>query len=443
MDKLLGLRQVASSAYQEALLAANPEEAVLRHLRVKGDILLIGDVDYFLNKFKRVVVIGAGKASGLMARAIEGLLSDRIDSGLVVVKHGLAEPLRHIKVRAANHPVPDRQGLKATKELIEHVEPLDENDLVICLISGGGSSLLEAPSQGLNLEDLQTANDLFLASGMNINEINCVRKHLSRIKGGRLATMVYPASLITLILSDVVGDRLDVIASGPTVADPTTYQDAADILKRHKVWADMPASVINILEQGLSGEFEDTPDKKSIYFQRTQNVIIGSNILSLEAAYKSAVKAGMNSMILSSSVAGEAREIAHFYAAIARECHKSAVPLGAPCCIIAGGEPTVTIAGSGKGGRSQELALATALATQDVPQMVFMAAGTDGIDGPTDAAGAIVDSKTIERATELGLDPYLHLTNNDSNPFFKTLDDLVITGPTGTNVMDIHILLVG
>jgi glycerate 2-kinase len=443
MDRITGLREVAEATFQEALLAADPVEAVLRHFRVKEDVLIVGDIDYFLSQFKRIFVVGAGKGTARMARAVEQILGARITEGLVIVRHGYSERLGRIKVAEAGHPVPDRAGIIATSDLIRLVERADENDLVICLISGGGSSLLVQPAGEISLEDLQAVTELFLATGMTIHEINTVRKHISRIKGGRLAERIYPATIITLVLSDVIGDKLDVIASGPTVPDPSTYAQAVEVLQKYKIWERVPGSVRGVLQRGISGDEPETPDARSDIFKCCQNVIVGSNRFSLNAAEYRAHRMGMNTLVLSSSIRGEAKEVAKFYAALAEEVLASGNPLKAPACIIAGGEPTVTIHGSGQGGRSQELALAVAMEIAGLHAVVFMAAGTDGTDGSTDAAGAIADSETLIRAGHRMMNPREYLDNNNSYEFFRDLGDLVVTGPTLTNVMDIHLLLLG
>ncbi len=437
------MRGVAEEAYKEALLAADPEEAIHRYFRVRNNVLRVGDVDYFLSRFERIFVVGAGKASVKMANAVERILGARVSGGIIITNRAQPNRLRNILVREAGHPLPDEDGVRATEELLEFVEPMTERDLVICVISGGGSALLTSPLDGVEVSDLQKATRLFLSSGMTIHEINAVRKHVEKVKGGRLAEKIFPATTITLILSDVIGDNLDVIASGPTSPDTQTFADAVEILNRRGIWTEVPESVRAVLEKGEKGELPETPKEDSEAFRRVHHQIIGSNRLSLISADYRAHRLGMSTMILSSSVSGESREIAHFYAALAREIHAHGRPLHPPACLIAGGETTVTVAGSGKGGRCQELALAVARDIKDVPGVVFLAAGTDGLDGPTDAAGALVDSTTVARAKRKGLNPYEVLINNDSYNLFKELGDLFTTGPTGTNVMDIHILLVG
>lgn len=443
INRITGLRGVAEAAFNDALLAADPEEAVHRHFRLREGVLRVGDVDYFLGRFQRIFLVGAGKASVRMAAAVEHILGPRLEAGLVISPRGAGGRLKGVLVREAGHPLPDPDGIRAAEEMIELVEPLSERDLVVCVLSGGGSALLSAPVDGIDVSDLQRLTKLMLGSGLTIHDINTVRKHLSRIKGGRLAERIHPATCINLILSDVVGDNIDVVASGPTAPDPTTFAEAAAALSRAGIWDQAPARVREVLEAGKAGKMPETPKPGSEVFKRVHHQVVGSNRLSLIACEQKAHRMGMNTMLLSSSVSGESREIAHFYAALAREIRSSHQPIKPPCCLIAGGETTVTLRGEGQGGRCQELALAVALELAEVPGTVFLAAGTDGVDGLSDAAGAFADSGTLERARGKGLNPWRSLRENDSYTFFKSMGDLVTTGPTGTNVMDIHLLLVG
>ena len=443
VNRVTGLRGVAEAAFNDALLAADPEEAVHRHFRLRDGVLRVGDVDYFLAQFQRIFLIGAGKASVRMAAAVERILGRRIEAGLVITRRGQGGRLRDVLVREAGHPLPDQDGVRAAEEMIELVEPLSDHDLVVCVLSGGGSALLTAPVDGVGVTDLQRLTKRMLGSGMTIHEINTVRKHLSRVNGGRLAERIHPATCITLILSDVVGDNLEVVASGPTAPDPTTFAAAVAALPRRGLWDQAPESVRATLSAGAAGQLPESPKPGADIFKRMHHQIVGSNRLSLIACEQKAHRMGMNTMLLSSSVAGESREIAHFYAALAREVRASHQPIKPPCCLIAGGETTVTLRGGGTGGRCQELALAVALELAELPGTVFLAAGTDGVDGMTDAAGAFADSDTMERARSKGLDPARYLLENDSNGFFRAMGDLVTTGPTGTNVMDIHLLLIG
>jgi glycerate 2-kinase len=443
VGKIAGLRSIAEAAHHEALLAADPDEAVHRHFRIKDGVLRVGDVDYFLAQFKRVFVIGAGKASVRMAQSLERILGPRLEGGLVITSRGQKPHLKKILVREGSHPLPDQDSVSATEDLLEFVDPLTDQDLVVCALSGGGSALMEAPIEGVSITDLQRVNRILLASGMTIHEINTVRKRLSRVKGGKLAERIFPATLINLILSDVIGDRLDIIASGPTTPDVGSAAEAVDVLTRRGVIDQLPESVRAVLLAQQERDGISLVRPRPDIFNRVNQQIIGSNRLSVAAAELRARRMGMNTMILSSSVSGESREIAHFYAAIAREIRNHESPIKPPACVIAGGETTVTIKGQGRGGRCQELALAAAIELYQIPGAVFLAAGTDGVDGPTDAAGAIADSSTMARSRKLKLDPEQLLADNDSYKFFRELGDLIITGPSGTNVMDVHILLVG
>ncbi len=443
MARINGLRQMALDIFYEALRSADPMEAVHRYLRVKGIMLQVKEIDYFLEQFQRIWVIGAGKASARMARAVEESLQERIYDGLVIVKYGYGERLKKIQLREAGHPIPDTAGLKATQELLEFTKKMNEDDLVINLISGGGSSLLVAPEPKISLEDKKITTELMLRAGMRIDEINTVRKHLSRVKGGKLVRWIYPATIISLILSDVIGDSLDVIASGPTAPDPTTFEQAKAVLVKYELWEQVPSSVRELIELGIKGEWEETPKPGDIVFKRVQNLVIGSNYLSLKSACMFAKKLGFNTIILSSSMQGDVSELAKFYGSIFREVIKSGNPIPAPACIIAGGEPTAKVKGSGKGGRSQELALWVAKEIDGLEGALFLSAGTDGTDGNTNAAGAFADWTTISRAKTQGMEADEYLEENDSYNFFYPLGDLIITGPTATNVMDIHILLVG
>jgi hydroxypyruvate reductase len=437
------MREHAMQIFQAGLQAVDPVEAIERHIRIEKDLLFIGDRQFDLKDFDRIVVVGAGKAVAPMAKAVEDLLEDRISDGVIVVKdeHGL--PLKKIKVCEASHPVPDERGVKGTEEILSLVKKAGERDLVICLISGGGSALLIAPVGDISLEDKQNATKLLLACGATIHEFNTVRKHLSRAKGGRLAQMAYPSTVTSLILSDVVGDDLDVIASGPTVPDSSTFDDAEQILKGYGVWDQLASTVRSHLAKGSAGQIEDTPKSDNAAFQKCSQVLVGTNLQALKAASKTAEKLGYRPLILSSKVEGEAREVAKFYTAIAREVLSSEYPLKPPVCVLAGGETTVTLTGEGRGGRNQEFALAAALAIAGLDNVVILSGGTDGTDGPTDAAGAIADGTTVARALEKDLVPKDFLRRNDSYNFFQKLEDLLMTGPTRTNVMDMYMLLIG
>jgi len=436
------LKRDAWAIFEAGLKAVDPATAVKNHLRRDGDKLHLQGRQYDLRDYENIFVIGMGKAAAAMAKAIEELLGDRLTGGIVNVKYAHTVPLDIVKINEAAHPVPDDAGLQGTNEITELLKETQENDLVFCLISGGGSALLFSPAGNLTLEDKQTVTKSLLECGATIHEINSIRKQISSVKGGRLAELVYPSTLISLILSDVIGDDLDVIASGPTVPDSHTFHDCRNIIEKYKLGQRVPKRVIDYIEMGCSGKIEDTPKAESPIFKRTQNAIVGSNILAVSAAKEKAEELGYNSMILSTFIHGETEEVAKVHTAISKEILSSGNPVKKPACIISGGETTVTIEGKGQGGRNQEFVLAAALDIDGLDNVVVLSGGTDGNDGPTDAAGAIADGTTISRANDLGLDAYKYLCENNSYNFFKPLDDLLITGPTNTNVMDLRIVLV-
>ncbi len=353
-------------------------------------------------------MVGAGKAGARMAQAVADLLGDRLYGGLVIVKDGYTDGLRAvgpIELAEASHPLPDERGTSATRRLVEILQDAQAGDLVICLISGGGSALMIAPAPGISLADLQALTSALLACGATIDEINTLRKHLDIVKGGGLARLAAPANLLALILSDVVGDPLDVIASGPTVPDHSTFTQAWQSLERYGLSEQVPAAVIEHLKQGLHGELPETPKAGDPVFSSVQNVIIGNNFQAAQAALAQARQAGFNTLLLTSYLQGEARQAGQFLAAIARQVAASGEPIGRPACIIAGGETTVTLRGKGKGGRNQELALGAVKGLAGLKDVALVSLATDGGDGPTDAAGAVVTGQTLERARRAGLDP--------------------------------------
>jgi hydroxypyruvate reductase len=432
------LRKHALAILKAALKAADPQEAVLRHVSVRDGVLQVNRKRYKLAKFRNIYVVGAGKASAAMAVAVERLLGKQITEGFINVKYGHLAKVRRIQLNECGHPVPDENGVRGAQEIGRIAAKAGENDLVLFLVSGGASALLPFPAQPITLVEKQTVTGLLLRSGANINEMNAVRKHISSIKGGQLAALANPATVISLILSDVIGDKLDVIGSGPTAPDPSTFADANAILEKYNLTDQIPASIRQRIEDGVRGALPETPKQ----VERTQNVIVGSNQLALDAAAAEARTLGYSPMVLSSFIEGETREIARMHAAVAREIVAFGRPVKAPACLISGGETTVTIKGEGKGGRNQEFALAAAIDIQDLPGVCILSAGTDGTDGPTDAAGALCDSTTIVRATSAGLNATEFLNRNDSYNFFEPQGDLIKTGPTGTNVMDVRLLLV-
>jgi len=436
------LRKDSEKIFYAGLKAADPFKAVKKFVYREGNLLKIGKNSYPLNDFKHIYIVGAGKASAPMGKAIEIILKNRIEKGFINVKYGYVQELEKIKINQAGHPIPDEAGVKGTREIARLLRGSEKDDLVICLISGGGSALLPLPAEGIILKEKQQTTQLLLKCGASIEEINTVRKHLSRIKGGWLAKIAYPAQLISLILSDVIGDPLTAIASGPTVPDTTTYEDCWRIVKKYNLSGKFSSSVLNHLDKGRKGEIPETPKEGNPIFKRVKNIIVGSNSLAIKAAQNQAKKLGYHTLILSSFIEGETREVARVHAAIAKEILTSGNPAPAPACILSGGETTVTIKGKGFGGRNQEFALASAMKIKGMENVIILSAGTDGSDGPTNAAGAIADGTTLLRAEKIGINAQEYLKDNNSYYFFQKLKDLFITGPTNTNVMDLHLLLV-
>ena len=441
------MNHIAKTIFLKAIQAVDPSKRLKEGVRIEKDRLLIR-VDENLEKvfnvdtFKRIFLIGTGKASTSMAQAIEEIFGDRITKGMITTKYGHLLPLKKTEIIEAGHPIPDQKGFEGTKKIQSLLKESGPEDLVIFLLSGGGSALLPLPVDGITLEEKQKVTQLLLDCGADIKEINTIRKHISQMKGGWLAKWAYPSTVIGFILSDVVGDQLDVIGSGPAVPDTSTFEEAWEILKKYDLIEKSAPSIRRHLWLGKEGKIEETPKPGDVAFEKVHHILIGSNILALRAAGEEASSYGLNTLILSSSIIGETREVARFHSAIAKEIISSGNPMARPACIISGGETTVTIKGHGLGGRNQEFALAVALEISGIKKVVLLSGGTDGTDGPTDASGAITDHTTISRARSMGLDGKAYLENNNAYPFFKTLGDLVITGPTHTNVMDVRILLV-
>lgn len=432
------------SVLNAALAAVEPGAAVRRQLRRDGDQLIIAGEGYDLAEFERILVVGGGKAATAMTSAVHTVLGDRLAGGLVVTKYGHRDSrldTGSVQVLEGGHPLPDEAGVAGTRRLLDLVGDLSQRDLVLALISGGGSALLTSPAPGLSLADLQRTTELLLRSGATIVELNTLRKHLSAIKGGELARRAAPAPVISLVLSDVVGDPLDVIASGPTVPDPTTFEDAWSVLKRYDLVGRVPPPVRTRIRSGVEGALPDSPKPGDPLFLEVRNLIVGSNRLAAEAAVEEARAQGWSALLLSTYIEGEARVVGQVAAALLKELVHHDRPSAKPACLVWGGETTVTVRGQGRGGRNQELALAAALQMEGLHNVVLVALGTDGTDGPTDAAGAVATGETVARARSRGLDPLAHLENNDSYPFFAALDDLIQTGPTGTNVNDLLLLL--
>lgn len=437
-------RQLALDCLEYAVDAVDPKKIVTQKLAYKGDVLLVGDRVFNLAKFNNVYVVGGGKAVGAMAEALEQVLGDRISEGTVNVPYGTSASTRIIQLWEARHPVPDEAGVEGTKMMLAIAEKAEADDLVICLLSGGGSSLMVYPREILSLEDKQQLTSVLLKSGATINEVNVVRKHLSAFKGGWLAKTAFPATVLNLILSDVVGDPLDVIASGPTVADSSTFGDAHMVLAKYALWNDVAESIKKIISNGEHGYIAETPKLNDDAFKKVYTVVVGNNRTASMAAHQYLKAHGINSILLSCTLEGEAKCIGAQLASIANEIQTSSNPTSKPAAVLIGGETIVKVTGRGLGGRNQELVLAAALKLQRRGDCAVVAAslGTDGVDGPTDAAGAIVDEATLKRAAVLGLEGKYYLADNDSYHFFSHLQDLIFTGQTGTNVNDISLIIV-
>jgi glycerate 2-kinase len=438
------LREDATAIFGAALAAANASDAVKRHLLRTEVQLRVGKARFALTRMNRVVVVAVGKAAAPMAEVIEQRIGDKFTRGLVVTKHGHAAAYSgNCEVIESGHPIPDEDGLRAGHAVLALVDDLTSKDLLVVAVSGGASSLLCAPVEGVSLAAKQRTTDLLLRAGADIYELNSVRKHLSMLKGGNLAARAYPATVLSLLLSDVVGDPLDVIGSGLTAPDRSTFAQALKVLAARSVLEQVPAEVREHLEKGACGEMIETPKPGDGLFENVTNAVVGNSRQALEAAAEEAKRRGYRPLILSSRFQGEAREVARLHAEILWETVLSGHPVRPPVCILSGGETTVTVRGKGKGGRNQEFALAAALALGGAPNIMCLFGGTDGTDGPTDAAGAFVSGETMVRATKLGLNAADYLVRNDSYPFFDALGDLFKTGPTGTNVMDVNLMLAG
>jgi hydroxypyruvate reductase len=441
------LRRHAIQILGAAVAAADPLAAVQRAVRLDGRRLVIDDRPYDLPSDRRIIVVGAGKGSARMAAALEAILGERITAGVVTTKYGYFERLRRITLIEAGHPLPDAAGLDGAQRIAALVETAGAGDLVFVLISGGGSALLPMPADRITLREKIVTTDLLLRSGATITEVNTVRKHLSAVKGGRLARLAAPATVITLVLSDVLGNPLDAIASGPTVPDPTTFADALAIVDRFGLRGALPSSVRAHLEGGAGGRIPETPKPGDPIFDRAQTVVVGDITLGAGAARDRAESLGYHVRVLGTSTQGEAHEVGARFGTMLRGMR---APGGAfdpqlplPFCLMMGGETTVTVRGHGKGGRNQELVLGAAPMLAGLAQVLVASFGTDGTDGPTEAAGAVADGTTLARAQTLGLDPGAALAENDAFPFFQALDDLIICGPTNTNINDLWLGLVG
>ncbi len=438
--------QDLADIFNAALMAVDPYNAVLKAVKVEGACLYVAGAQYDLAPFDRIIVVGAGKATARMALAIETLLGAQLDAGLIVVKEGHSASLSIIEQVESSHPIPGAAGASATLRILEMARSANERTLFICLLSGGASALLVAPVAGITLQDKQETTRLLLNAGASISELNAVRKHLSMVKGGRLAQAAYPAQVVTLILSDVIGDPLDVIASGPTAADDTNFADAWAVITRFGLQEKIPAHVASCLQVGIEGKMTETVKVNDPCLAKTHNSIIANLHVAMVAAQEQSERLGWDTRVISETSQGEAREAARFLAQTARD-ELGTMKSNERRCLLCGGETTVSVHGKGKGGRNQEFALAFALELEGCQGVTLLCAGTDGTDGPTDAAGAMVDGKTASSARHFGIDPISYLGDNDAYTFFQQLDAATgahshfKTGATGTNVMDIQIVL--
>ena len=446
-DLLSKMRSQAQDLFRASLRRVDPYDAVRCFVRIEGSNLILGQEGgsesvLDLRAFERIFLVGGGKATAPMARALEDMLGERIRKGIVNVKYGFAEKLVYTEIIEAGHPLPDQKGVEGARRILDLLKRAGEKDLVFSLISGGGSALLPLPAGMITLAEKQALTGKLLECGASIDEINAIRKHISLSKGGQMARAAFPAATVNLMLSDVVGDKMDVIASGPFVPDQSTFEKAWAVLEKYAL-TDIPESIRSHLQKGREGRIPESPKTGDVVFSRVRNRIVGSNLLALEAAKEEAEAMGYRTLILSSMVEGETKEVAKVHAAIAKEILASGRPIQAPACVISGGETTVTLRGKGLGGRNQEFCLAAALDLMDLPpRVVVLSGGTDGNDGPTSAAGAVVDNRTVRRGLQAGMIAAEYLRNNDSFHFFEKTGELLITGPTKTNVMDVRVVLV-
>ena len=434
-------RIIAEQILLAGIERVRPDRLVTNTITISDNSLNIGELTFPLEIIENIYVIGAGKATGSMASEVEKILGDKISGGHIVVKYGHSCKLKYLDITEAGHPFPDSNGFKATLDILQIAQDAGHNDLVICLLSGGGSALLPDCPEGLSNDDLISLNSILVNSGACIKEINAVRKHLSVVKGGQLARTVYPATLISLILSDVPGDQLDVIASGPTTPDPTTYVQAWSVLENFNLLSAVPKRILEYLQKGVDGEIADTPKEGDPVFERSHNILIGNNRLALEAAGAKAQEFNINSVIIDDELQGDINSIAEYLVETALSFRNDENEIK-PVCLLFGGETTVKMTGSGMGGRNQHLALLCSKLLQNVPGITILSAGTDGTDGPTNAAGAVVDSVTMQLADSRNINTEKYLAEFDSYHFFKKVGGHIITGPTLTNVMDIIVIII-
>ncbi len=440
--ELSRIRRILMEVVDSAISAGNPAVSIRKWVKLNGERLEIANCSIDLEQVGRIVVVGGGKAGVAMAIAIEQILGDRLSGGIVNIPEGMLPEsyTGKIKFIEASHPIPNGSAMEGARGMLSLVKELGAQDLVIFVVSGGGSAIITLPAEGITLTQLQELTLLLLKSGANIHELNTVRKHLSAVKGGQLAREAYPAQIVTLLISDVVGDGLDTIASGPTYWDSTTFSDALAVLEKYKLTDKVPAEVLGRLKDGIKWLIPETPNRGDECFENAYFQIVGSNRDATEAAEKTARANDLNVIVLTTKLQGEAREVGQNLSYIAEEVLREGKQR--PCLFLLGGETTVHVTGKGVGGRNQELALSAVSGLAGLKDVAMISFSTDGIDGPTDASGAIVDGFTLQRAKELGINPQTYLEDNDAYHFFEKLEDLIFTGPTGTNIVDCTALLV-
>jgi glycerate 2-kinase len=432
---------IAEQIFLAGIESVLPSRLITQEMSLKDNRLIIGPQSFSMEAIENIYVIGAGKASAVMGAEVEKILGNRITEGHIVVKYGHSCKVKYMDISEAGHPIPDENGIKATLKILRIAEQASWNDLVICLLSGGGSSLLPDIPEGCSLKELIKLNDILIKSGASISEINAVRKHLSAVKGGQLARVVYPATLVNIIISDVPDDQFDVIASGPTVPDPTTFLQALNVLATFGLTRIVPQGILAYLNAGVAGNRPETPKPGDPVFDNTFNILVGSNKTALETARRKGPEFNINAVIIDNNLQGDTSTVAEYLIETALRFKKDKDEVK-PVCLLFGGETTVKVIGSGTGGRNQHLALLSALLLQNIDGITILAAGTDGNDGPTKAAGAVVDSVTVPEAVKKNIDPQKYLREFDSFHFFKKAGGHIITGPTMTNVMDIIVVIV-
>ncbi|MBS7288629.1 MAG: glycerate kinase [Candidatus Freyarchaeota archaeon] len=427
-----------------AIRVSDPRSVIKRTVMLDERHIIVAGEHIPIRNIENIYVVGAGKASGAMAEALEEVLGEFVTDGAVCVQKGTSSmfSVKRIRLFEADHPIPGEENIRGAEEVARLAEAAEENDLLICLISGGGSAMLTLPVEGLELQDIQEITAALLKSGVDISKVNTVRRHLSRLKGGLLAKLAYPARVVSLIVSDIVGDRLEDVASGPTAPDPTTFSDAINILKRYRLWERCGSRVKARLTAGVEGKVEETPKPNDPVFRRVQNFLVATNREACTAVANEAARRGLNSFILTTHMEGEAREVGYLVAGVARSIALNQEPLKRPALIVMGGETTVTMSeDAGRGGRNQELALSAALKIAGLKGVFVVSFGTDGVDGVSYAAGALVDGNTVKKGDVHGVRAEDYLQRHDTTSFFEKIGDgLIVTGPTGTNVNDVLIL---